>query len=81
MPRAQQRIVQRAPKGWEVKVPGAARASSVHRTQAEAEARAKQILKNLGGGEAVIKGVDGKIRDSDTVPHGGDPNPPLDTRH
>jgi hypothetical protein len=67
--------------GWDVKRPAADRASSHHRTQAEAEARAKEILRNLGGGEAVVHGRDGRIRDSDTVPPARDPHPPKDRRH
>jgi len=60
--------------------PGAAHASSVHRTQAEAIARAREILGNDGGGELTIQGRDGRIRDSDTVAPGRDPYPPKDTR-
>lgn len=67
--------------GWDVKAPGAGRASSHHRTQADAERRAKEIVGNLGGGEVRIHGRDGRIRDSDTVPPGNDPHPPRDTRH
>jgi len=66
---------------WEVKAPGADRASSTHDTQRQAEQKAKQIVKNLGGGDVTIKGTDGRIRDSDTVPRGNDPNPPRDKRH
>ena len=67
--------------GWDVRKPSAQRVSSHHNTQAEAEARAKEILTNLGGGEAVIHGRDGRIRDSDTVAPAPDPNPPKDQRH
>jgi hypothetical protein len=67
--------------GWDVKAPGSSRASSHHKTQAEAEARAKEIVGNDGGGEVVIHRPDGQIRDSDTVPPGNDPNPPKDKRH
>jgi len=71
-----------SPKGgWNVKKPGADRASSHHNTQREAEARAKDIVANAGGGEVRIHGRDGRIRDSDTVPPGNDPNPPKDTKH
>jgi hypothetical protein len=64
------------PEGWAVKMPGADKASSVHGTQAEAIARAKEIVTNLGGGEVRVQGKDGKWRDSDTVAPGNDPNPP-----
>lgn len=67
--------------GWDVKAPDAKRASSHHRTQVEAERRAKEIVANAGGGEVRIHGRDGRIRDSDTVPPGADPSPPRDRRH
>lgn len=67
--------------GWDVKAPGAKRASAHAATQAEAERRAKEIVANQGGGEVRIHGKDGRIRDSDTVAPGRDPNPPSDSRH
>ena len=67
--------------GWDVKAPGAKRASSHHPTQASAERRAKQIVGNEGGGEVVIHRPNGQIRDSDTVAPGNDPNPPRDQQH
>lgn len=67
--------------GWDVKKPGADRASTHHDTQSEAERRAKEIVGNVGGGEVVIHGRDGRIRDSDTVAPGNDSNPPKDTKH
>lgn len=66
--------------GWDVKAPGASRASAHRDTQAEAVDRAREIVKNLGGGEVRTRGRDGKIRDSDTVPDGNDPCPPRDTK-
>lgn len=67
--------------GWDAKAERASRASSHHRTQAEAEAAAKGYAQGVGGGEVRIHGRDGKIRDSDTVAPARDPNPPKDTRH
>jgi hypothetical protein len=67
--------------GWDVKAPGAKRASSHHDTQADAEQRAKEIVGNLGGGEVRIHRPDGRIRDSDTVAPGRDPMPPRDRQH
>jgi uncharacterized protein (DUF4415 family) len=67
--------------GWAVKAPGASRASAVAPTQKQAEARAKEIVRKQGGGEVRIQGRDGKIRDSDTVRKGRDPNPPRDKKH
>lgn len=67
--------------GWDVKAPGAKRASAHEATQAEAERRAKEIVANRGGGEVRIHGKDGRMRDSDTVAPGSDPSPPRDSRH
>ena len=66
--------------GWDVKKPGASRASSHHPTQKDAISDARDSVKKNGGGEVRIHGRDGKIRDSDTVPPGNDPNPPRDKR-
>lgn len=75
------RYVTRHPDGWAVKKPAAERASSLHDTQREAELRAKKIVSHLGGGEVRIQGLDGRWRDSDTVPPGNDPFPPRDRKH
>jgi predicted nucleotidyltransferase len=63
-------------KTWDAKREKAERASGVYETQREAELAAKQFSSNSGGGEVRIHGLDGKIRDSDTVPPGNDPFPP-----
>lgn len=67
--------------GWAARAAGAERASSRHRTQAEAEAAAKGYAGRAGGGEVRIHRPDGTIRDSDTVAPGRDPAPPYDTKH
>jgi hypothetical protein len=65
------RYVQRRPQGgWEVAGEDHQRASAVTRTQAEAIDRARDIVRNAGGGELVIKDRHGHIRDSDTVAPG-----------
>lgn len=66
--------------GWDVKKPGAKRASSHHRTQSEAIGRARDIVRYRGGGEVRIHGRDGRIRDSNTTGGGNDPIPPRDRR-
>jgi hypothetical protein len=66
--------------GWDVKAPGATRASAHADTQAAAIDRAREIVHNAGGGEVRIHGRDGLIRDTDTVAPGNDPNPPRDKR-
>ena len=78
---ANRRIVQPREDGqWEVMKPGADRASAITDTQSAAIDRARDILGNDGGGELTIKGQNGRIRDSDTVRPGNDPNPPRDRR-
>lgn len=70
------------PEGsWDAKAEGAKRASSNHRTQAQAEGAAKRSSGNEGGGEVRIHRPDGTIRDSDTVSPARDPNPPKDKKH
>ncbi|KSU55624.1 hypothetical protein AS181_19965 [Gordonia sp. SGD-V-85] len=68
------RIVQQRDDGnWEVKRPGSDRASAVTPTQDAGIDRARQILKNDGGGELQVRGVNGQIRAQDTVAPGNDP--------
>lgn len=73
-------VVPNRDSGWDVKKAGAARASAHADTQAQAIARAKEIVHRAGGGEVTIHGRDGRIRGSDTVKPGNDPNPPRDRR-
>lgn len=73
-------VVPRSDGKWAVKKPGASRASSVHNRQSDAINRGRQIVTNLGGGEVTIHGRNGRIRDSDTVGDGNDPNPPKDRK-
>jgi hypothetical protein len=68
------RIVQRREDGkTEVRRPGASRASAVVDNQAEGVERAREILRNDGGGELQVRGLNGTIRRQDTVPPGNDP--------
>jgi hypothetical protein len=66
--------------GWDVRAPGAERSSTHTSTQAEAYDRAREIVANQGGGEVVVHGADGRIRNSNTIGR-PDPDPPRDTRH
>ena len=76
-----QRHVTRRPDGdWQVIKPHASRASAVEPTQSAAIDRAREILKNDGGGELVTHRPAGRIRDSDTIPPANDPCPPRDRR-
>lgn len=82
MSKGRDRMVSRRPDGrWENKRNDAERASSLHKTQKEAEQAAREMLQNQGGGELTIKGMDGRIRSKDTIAPGKDPNPPKDKEH
>ena len=59
--------------GWAVKGAGAAKATSVHSTQAEAISSARTIARNQGT-ELFIHNRQGQIRERDS--HGNDPYPP-----
>lgn len=52
--------------GWAVKKLDES-PSSVHRTREEAVGRARDALRNAGGGDLIIHARDGRIRDKDTV--------------
>lgn len=68
------RIVQRRDDGdWEVRAPGADRASAIVSTQADGIERAREILGNAGGGELQVRRLDGTIGRQDTIPPGNDP--------
>lgn len=74
------RYVQQRPDGrWEGVKEDHQRASVVADTQREAIDRTREIVRNAGGGELVIKGRDDKIRDSDTISPGNE-SPRRDTR-
>lgn len=74
MAQPNKRIVQQRPDGdWEVKAPGAARASAVTPTQSAGIERARQILANDGGGELQVRSEKGTIRKQDTIAPGNDP--------
>jgi hypothetical protein len=76
------RVVSRNEDGdWANRRSGATRAASLHSTQREAEAAAREILRNTGGGELTTMGRDGRIRSKDTIAPGNDPNPPKDKEH
>ena len=74
MTKLNSRIVQRHDDdSWEVRKPGASRASAVTATQAEAIQRGRDILGNDGGGELKIRSEKGNIRQQDTIYPGNDP--------
>ena len=69
-------VFRREDDKWANKRNDAGKASSLHDTQGGAEKAAREMLSHQGGGELIVKGLDGKIRDKDTVPPGNDPYPP-----
>lgn len=73
-------VVKNPEGGWDVTRPDAARRSAHAETQQQAIDRARDIVRNAGGGEVVIHNQQGQIRDKDTIPPGNDPNPPRDRR-
>lgn len=74
MTQPSKRVVQRRSDGdWEVRKPGADRASAVTSTQAEGIQRARTILGNDGGGELQVRSLKGTIRAQDTIAPGNDP--------
>ena len=82
MSKNRDRTVSRRQDGqWANKRNDAEKASSLHDTQKEAEAAAREMLRNQGGGELTTMGRDGKIRSKDTIAPGNDPFPPRDTEH
>lgn len=80
MPRNERHVVRDPDGGWNVVKPNSDRASAHADTQDAAVDRARTIVGNSGGGEVVIHRPDGRIRDSDTVAPGNDPNPPRDRK-
>jgi len=82
MSKPQDRMVYRRPDGtWVNQRNDADRASSLHDTQQDAVNAARDMLKNQGGGELIVNGINQKIRSKDTIPPGNDPCPPKDTEH
>jgi hypothetical protein len=66
---------------WNIQKEGGKISSGSANTQKNAEKMAKQFAANSGGGEVSIHGLDGKIRDRDTLKPCNDPNPPKDSQH
>ncbi len=74
MPNQKNYWTQKRPDGrWESKGEGDSRASKVTDTQAEAWEHSRHMARQ-GGGEAFLKGCDGKIRERNS--YGSDPHPP-----
>ena len=62
------RIVFRTKDGkWVNKKASSSKASSLHSSQKEAEEAARIMLRNKGGGDVIVKGLDGKVRSVNTI--------------
>jgi hypothetical protein len=59
--------------GWVVKKEGSTSATSLHSTQSDAWAETRRLARGAGG-EALLKGADGRVRARNT--YGKDPFPP-----
>jgi len=81
MSKNQRHVVPNPEGGWDVKKPNAQRSSAHLSTQAEADRRAAEILRNTGGGERVTHDRQGQIRGKDTIAPAHDPFPPRDREH
>lgn len=80
--RKNDRTVSQRPNGeWANKRDGADRATSLHKTQKQAEDAARRQIRQDGGGELKTKGEDGRIRSKDTIKPATDPFPPRDKEH
>lgn len=73
MPDTKNYWTSKSDEGWSVKKEGSTRASSNHSTQADAWTEARRLARGSGG-EAFLKGENGKIRARNT--YGKDPYPP-----
>lgn len=82
MSKRNDRTVYRRDDGqWANKLNNADRASSLHRTQREADAAAREMSRNRGGGEITTMGRNGRIVSKDTIAPAHDPFPPRDKEH
>lgn len=69
-------VLPRSDGDWDVRRPGASRASSVHETQRGAMDAARTSLSKSGGGELVVHNEQGQIRQKNTIKPAKDPFPP-----
>ena len=73
---ASRNVYRRSDGVWVNKRADSERASSLHSTQAEAYAQARDMLRRSGGGDVTISGLNGQFREKNTISPGHDPYPP-----
>jgi hypothetical protein len=69
-------VFRRADGTWVNKRVNSDRASSLHTTQADAYASAREMSQRAGGGEITISGVKGQFREKNTMSPAPDRFPP-----
>ena len=57
--------------GWQVVRGGSGKVGTRHATQSEAERHARELVIRAGGGEVIVHGRDGRIRESATIAANG----------
>lgn len=65
--------VSKSDKGWAIKGQENSRVSEYAPTQKQAYDRAREIVSNQGGGDISIHGLNGQIREKNTIPNSNDP--------
>lgn len=75
-PKNNRHVVPNPEGGWDVRAPGSDRSSGHFDRQAEAIDRARDIIRNAGGGELHVHGENGQIRAKDTISPAKDTYPP-----
>ena len=78
--RNERSVYRRDDRQWVNKLNNSDRASSIHKTQSEANEAAAEMLRTAGGGERTTMGRDGKIVSKDTIAPGNESRT-LDTEH
>ena len=66
-------IVQKNGDKWEIYSVSERRVLATASTQAEAIRFARELINKAGGGELQIRGLNGRIREQDTIAPGSDP--------
>jgi uncharacterized protein YdaU (DUF1376 family) len=69
-------VYRRADGTWVNKRVDSDRASSLHSTQADAYAAAREMSERAGGGEVTVYGLNGQFREKNTIAPASDPFPP-----
>lgn len=69
-------MISKTPNGWQSKIAGNKRLSFTAKTQQGVYNKQRNSFVKNGGGEITIKGLNGKIREKNTISPMKDPCPP-----